>query len=118
MFTIEKTFTFEAAHFLRDFDGDCGRIHGHSYRVVLVLQSATLDATGFVREFRDLDQFKHHLDQNFDHQLLNDIAPFNVINPTTELLACELFGIAKGMFPETACVRVSETAKTSVEYRE
>ena len=113
MWTIEKEFTFEAAHYLRDYDGDCGRVHGHSYRVVLVLQSDELVEPGFVRPFRDLDAFKRFVDETLDHQLLNDKLPFT---PTTEYLAKHLFGVAKAMFPELVKVRVSETAKTWVTY--
>ncbi len=120
MYSIEKIFTFQAAHFLRDYEGDCARLHGHSYSVVLVLSCADDELTepGFVRPFRDLDLFKKFLDETYDHQLLNDIAPFDRINPTTEHLARHLYLVARTMFPEVAKVRVQETAKTWVEYSE
>ncbi len=118
MFTIEKEFHFCASHYLRDDDSACSRMHGHNYIVVLVLRSEYLDDIGFVRPFRDLDRFKQILDEKFDHRTLNDIPPFDETNPTTEMLACVLFHVARKMFPELVKLRVSETPKTWVEYEE
>ena len=118
MWTIEKEFTFCAAHYLRDFSGPCSQVHGHNYIVVLTLEGDHLVEPGFVREFRDLDRFKRFVDENIDHRTLNDVSPFDVVNPTTENLAQWLFFVAKEMFPELVRVRVSETPKTWVEYNE
>lgn len=117
MFTIEKEFHFCASHYLRDHESPCKNMHGHNFVVVLILQSHELDETGFVREFRELDEFKRFLDETLDHKTLNDVAPFDAINPTTEHMAYFLFCIARKMFPELAAVRVSETPKTWVCYR-
>ena len=31
--TLKTEFTFDAAHFIKDYAGPCGRVHGHTYRV-------------------------------------------------------------------------------------
>ena len=116
MFQIEKEFHFCAGHFLRDFDGPCSRQHGHNYIVVVALAGGELVGPGFVREFGELEPFKRFLDEHFDHRNLNDVRPFDVINPTTENLAKHLYHVAKVMFPEVVEVRVSETPKTWVSY--
>jgi 6-pyruvoyltetrahydropterin/6-carboxytetrahydropterin synthase len=120
MFSIQRTFHFYAAHFLRGLpEGHkCTRLHGHTYRVVLVVANDALQGPGFVREFSELDAFENEVKAEFDHKTLNDVSPFDKIEPTTENLAHYLYLTAKRLFPETVEVRVSETESTWVTYRE
>lgn len=112
---ISKVFTFEASHRLRGLPAGhkCGRHHGHSYTVELLLAAPAVDEIGFVVDYGDLDAFKHYLDSTFDHQHLNDVVP---VNPTAENLARHFFEWAKTRWPELVAVRVRETAKTSALY--
>lgn len=122
MYTITKQFAFEAAHRLTGLPPEhpCSRLHGHSYRVELVLQSETLDYRGFVLDYRELDPFKQYVDTYLDHRDLNDWMVDHGNAPTTaENIARVLFDVAFGFglgWPLVA-VRVSETAKTWAEYR-
>jgi hypothetical protein len=52
MYTIAKRFAFSASHIIGGLPDEhpCGRLHGHNYEVEVVLQSATLDPVGFVRD--------------------------------------------------------------------
>lgn len=118
MFTITKRFTFEAAHQLHGLpDGhQCGRLHGHSYAVELVLQSEALTPPGFVVDYGDLAPFANWVKQSLDHRNLNDV----FAAPTTaENLARAMFDVARAIQPDwpLVAVRVFETAKTSAEYR-
>lgn len=116
MFQITKEFCFEAAHALPHLPAGhkCARLHGHSYRVVLVLEAADLNADGFVRDYAALDVVKEYLDRQWDHHDLNAI----IAGPTTaERLARWLFIQYSVEFPELAEVRVSETAKTWASFR-
>lgn len=117
MYSISKQFSFEASHVLRDMPPGhkCGRMHGHSYRVEIVLQSDALDYRGFVRDYGDLSALKDYIDNRLDHHHLNDIIEDN---PTAENIARHLYGICKAIWSETKMVRVSETAKTWAEYSE
>jgi 6-pyruvoyl tetrahydropterin synthase len=56
MYTIAKRFAFSASHVIGELSADhpCGRLHGYNYEVEVSLQSPTLDATGFVRDFHEL----------------------------------------------------------------
>jgi 6-pyruvoyltetrahydropterin/6-carboxytetrahydropterin synthase len=77
-------FTFEASHQLRRDDwsdeentavyGNCVRLHGHSYRLVVTVRGAIDDATGMVVNFRDI---KEAVDQRIidrlDHRHINDV---------------------------------------------
>jgi 6-pyruvoyltetrahydropterin/6-carboxytetrahydropterin synthase len=118
MFVIRKQFSFEAAHQLHGLPNghQCGRLHGHSYRVELVLVAEQLDNIGFVVDYGELKPFRDYLDSNFDHRLLNEIHP-DLEQPTAELIARHLFEVACQWWPqEVAGVRVSETMQTWAEY--
>ncbi|MFW6163967.1 MAG: 6-pyruvoyl trahydropterin synthase family protein, partial [Planctomycetota bacterium] len=44
---------FAAAHRLREYDGNCERLHGHNWRVDVVLRGEALDDLGMVNDFRE-----------------------------------------------------------------
>lgn len=118
MYTITKEFAFEASHELRDMpDGhQCKRNHGHSYRVVVVLQSDILNEYGFVIDFGDLQPLKQYIDSNLDHRFLNDVLEMR--NPTAEKIAEVIFDVCTEWWAGLVCeVRVSETVKTWAIYR-
>jgi 6-pyruvoyltetrahydropterin/6-carboxytetrahydropterin synthase len=124
LYEISKEFTFEAAHQLLTVpEGHkCGRLHGHSYTVVLVLSSDVLDQHGFIVDYGELSEFKDWVDQTLDHRNLNDVfAGYFGRSPGTETtaenLAKFIFGFWTDRWPQLAAVRVSETAKTWAEYR-
>ena len=64
MYTIAKRFTFSASHIIGGLPADhpCARLHGHNYEVEVILQSATLDAVGFVRDYHELSAVKDFID--------------------------------------------------------
>ncbi|WP_030390294.1 6-pyruvoyl trahydropterin synthase family protein [Streptomyces sp. NRRL S-241] len=90
-FTIGKNFTFEAGHRLPGLPPEhkCGRQHGHSYEVEIILTASTLVEPGFVTDFGELAPFKRFLDTVLDHHNLHEILPFE---PTSERLAQFLAG--------------------------
>jgi 6-pyruvoyltetrahydropterin/6-carboxytetrahydropterin synthase len=117
LFEIRKQFSFSASHILKGLpEGHpCGRLHGHNYVIELVLRSESLDAVGFVRDYRALESFKRWVDDVLDHRHLNDSFPA-AGNPTAERLAKEIFMLWKLQIPELCRVRVSETPKTWADY--
>lgn len=90
-FTIGKHFTFQAGHRLPSLPPEhkCGRQHGHSYEVEVIVTSDTLTHPGFVTDFGDLRPFKEFLDEHLDHRNLHEVLP---IEPTSELVAQYLAG--------------------------
>lgn len=112
MYTIEKDFDFSAAHFLEGLpiNHPCASMHGHNYKIRVRLQGP-LNEVGFVRDYRELDEFKKYLDATYDHKLLNTSMPKGV-NPTAENLAYLFYSHLSKDFTEVVAVGVSETPKT------
>jgi 6-pyruvoyltetrahydropterin/6-carboxytetrahydropterin synthase len=87
MFEISRERTFSSAHQLRGYKGACERLHGHNWKIRVHLFAAELDDQGMVIDFRELDRMMREALAPFDHQLLNDVQPFDKINPSAENLA-------------------------------
>jgi 6-pyruvoyltetrahydropterin/6-carboxytetrahydropterin synthase len=78
---------FSSAHYLREYKGKCENLHGHNWEIKAAFCGTKLDNAGMLIDFIDI---KKHLDKiilYLDHKFLNDIEPFNKINPTAENLA-------------------------------
>jgi 6-pyruvoyltetrahydropterin/6-carboxytetrahydropterin synthase len=131
MYSIGKEFSFSAAHRLNglSMDHPCSRLHGHNYVVQVEILSDSIDTTGFVLDYRELDCFKEYLDENVDHQYLNEVYP--EFNPTAENLAKHFYlTVMNGPIGQkleekyehitdfTIAITVSETPKTVAAYTE
>ena len=116
MYSISKEFAFEASHQLTGLPPEhkCSRLHGHSYKVVFVLEAPDLNGAGFVRDYADLDAVREYINGSLDHRHLNDVLGGN---PTSERLAEHLYRRFERRFPELTEVGVSETASTWAVYR-
>ena len=87
MYTIFKDFTFAAAHSIRGHTGGCENLHGHNYRVRVLVEAEELDALGMVIDFADLKVALAEVVGPFDHRVINEIPPFDRRNTTAELLS-------------------------------
>jgi 6-pyruvoyltetrahydropterin/6-carboxytetrahydropterin synthase len=87
MYEVTVEDTFAAGHYLRNYKGKCENPHGHNYKVRVTLQGAELDAAGLLLDFKDLKIVIKPMVDYLDHQMMNDIAPFDVVNPSAENLA-------------------------------
>ena len=73
---------FDAAHYLPGYDGPCANLHGHTWRVDVVLQGSMLNDIGILVDFKDI---KKQLDDILpDHTCLNEEFFFP---PTAERIA-------------------------------
>ncbi|HUW57724.1 MAG TPA: 6-carboxytetrahydropterin synthase QueD [Planctomycetota bacterium] len=89
---------FSAAHRLREYEGDCERLHGHNWAIEVRVRTAQLNHLGMVADFREVKRLVQEVIGRLDHHFLNDIPPFDEINPTTENIARFLFdGLAKAL---------------------
>jgi len=122
MFTIAKRFTFDAAHVLNGLPAGhkCGRLHGHTYTVEAEIATASLVPPGFVTDFAHLTPLRDYINDEFDHELLNDVLD---VEPTAEALARHFFDWCVTMLtPDldgatVRAVRVWETTAAWAEYR-
>lgn len=81
--SLECRFRYESAHFLPKVPAghQCGRMHGHSYHLTVVLQGPVQD-DGFVIDFADVKSIVTPVIKRLDHQTLNEVAGLQ--NPTVE----------------------------------
>lgn len=119
-YRIGKTFSFDAAHRLPGLrEGHkCGRLHGHTYTVEVVLTAPQLTAPGFVTDFGDLWPLKEHIDARLDHRNLDDVME---VPSTSEAIAQQLAewfvaNLEPTIPGELLSVRVSETPTSWAEY--
>jgi 6-pyruvoyltetrahydropterin/6-carboxytetrahydropterin synthase len=82
---------FEAAHFLRGYQGKCENLHGHRYSVVVRLKKAQLNDIGLAFDFTDIKKLLKDIIGRLDHVCLNDIPPFDQINPSAENIASTVY---------------------------
>jgi len=78
---------FSAAHRLRAYKGKCEQLHGHNWHVDLRLAGNDLDPAGMLLDFGDIKRLLGEALRDLDHTYLNDVAPFDTINPSSENLA-------------------------------
>ncbi len=90
-YSISKDFEFAAAHCIPDHPGKCSRLHGHNYRVRVYLQASQLDELGMVVDFAKLKDWMKAVMGHYDHQVLNELPPFDRVNPTAELVSEVVF---------------------------
>jgi 6-pyruvoyltetrahydropterin/6-carboxytetrahydropterin synthase len=91
MYVIVVEQHFEAAHFLRGYQGKCENIHGHRYSVVVRLKAAKLNNIGLAYDFTDVKLQLKGILSEFDHASLNDVPPFDKINPSAENIAATIY---------------------------
>ena len=82
---------FCAAHVLHGYAGACNRVHGHNWTVEVEVECRQLDAVGMGVDFRVLRAAVGRIIEGLDHRMLNEIPPFDEVNPTAENVAAFLF---------------------------
>jgi 6-pyruvoyltetrahydropterin/6-carboxytetrahydropterin synthase len=108
--TLKVRDHFSAAHFLREYQGKCEKLHGHTFRVEVEIEVRKLDSVGLGIDFTVI---KKRLAEILpDHKLLNDVYPFN---PSAENLARRFFEDLAAHFPVKA-VTVWESEDASATY--
>jgi len=115
--SLTKSFTFEAAHWLPTFpEGHkCRRLHGHSFRVDVIVAGEVDPARGYLIDYGDMKAAIEPVQRRLDHYLLNEIPGLE--NPTAENLSKWVYEHLRGALPLLEYVRVHETCTTECEYR-
>ncbi|MDD2479595.1 MAG: 6-carboxytetrahydropterin synthase QueD [Victivallaceae bacterium] len=122
MFEIDTVRSFAAAHQLRGYQGDCSILHGHTWKVKVVLQASELDEIGIAVDFRKLKKVMDEVLEEFDHTNIAELERFREINPTSENIAKTIYQlVSEKMNSKTvkvARVKVYESPETSATYYE
>lgn len=91
MFELTVESSFSSAHNIREYDGACERLHGHNWRVELHVEAEKLDSRGLAIDFKLLKRELNIVVEGLDHRYLNEVEPFDAINPSAENLAKYIF---------------------------
>lgn len=116
---LSKQFAFEAAHFLPGYVGKCAALHGHSYKLSVVVEGGVDQKSGMVIDFVVLAEIvEREIIRKYDHQLLNNFFP----NPTAELVVGAFFDLLSQKINEKTVenvrlvlLRLHETASSYAE---
>ena len=123
MFEVAVEQSFASAHALRNYKGRCENVHGHNWKVQVVIEGEKLDATGMLVDFLDVKSLLGEILDRIDHQFLNEIPPFDVVNPSAENIAEYFYQQLTGKLSETPVpvrireVEIWETEIQSATYR-
>jgi len=114
---------FAAAHALRHYEGKCENLHGHNFAVEAVVEGSRLsEGTEIVLDFKVLKIALKSVLERIDHQVLNNVPPFDEQNPSSENLAKFIYqNMSKEIAPHGVrmySVTVSEKAAQSATYLE
>lgn len=113
---------FASAHTLRDYPGACSRMHGHNWKVETEIIATALNEVGMCVDFKRMKSVANEIGDRLDHRYLNDLEPFDRINPTAENIAAYMYReIAARLNSETVkvcAVTLWETERACVRYSE
>ena len=121
-YTLKVVSDFASAHTLRDYPGACSRMHGHNWKVEAEVIATQLDTVGMGIDFKKIKLAVKVLTDQLDHRYLNEIEPFDSINPTAENIAAWLYqGLSKELNNEhiqVSALTLWETERACVRYTE
>jgi 6-pyruvoyltetrahydropterin/6-carboxytetrahydropterin synthase len=120
MYQVSVEQHFDAAHFLRGYQGRCESLHGHRFRVVARITAPQVDDIGMAYDFTVLKQYLGDILSRFDHTCLNEVPPFDKINPSSENIATTIYDELNpklaGVPVSISSVEVWESPQSGVAY--
>jgi 6-pyruvoyltetrahydropterin/6-carboxytetrahydropterin synthase len=114
---LRKSFQFEAAHFLPHLPAShkCRRLHGHSFKVEIVVEGECDQKLGWVMDYADISEAFKPLWEQLDHYHLNEVSGLE--NPTSENVAIWIWDRLKPKLPLLKEIVVAETCNACCVYR-
>jgi len=121
-YTLKVVSDFASAHTLRDYPGACSRMHGHNWKVELEATATKLDEVGMGVDFKVMKKAVREVTGDLDHYYLNEVEPFDKVNPTAENIAAYLYERLSVMLNsesiKVSAVTLWETERACVRYTE
>ena len=123
MFVVTVQAHYDSAHYLRNYKGKCERMHGHRYVVEVALATDKLDKAGIAFDFVDVKRELRAIADYLDHENLNELPPFDVLEPSAEEQARWIYQELKRKLPAAMSeavlfVKVWETPTQYAMYSE
>jgi len=87
MYEIMIKTEFASAHNLRNYNGVCETLHGHNWKIDILVETKDLDETGLAVDFNVLKKKSNDIINDLDHIYLNEHEAFREINPSSENIA-------------------------------
>jgi len=121
LYTISIETDFAASHQLKGYHGKCRSLHGHTWKVRVEVLALETDSIGISIDFRKLRTIAENVIEKIDHKHLNEVPPFDEINPTAENLARTIYTQIREKLPppiRMSRVTVWESVRHAVSYSE
>ncbi|MBE9536909.1 MAG: 6-carboxytetrahydropterin synthase QueD [Proteobacteria bacterium] len=121
MFEVMIKTEFASAHNLRDYKGACEAMHGHNWKIDILVEAKELDATGLAVDFNVLKEKSGTIIGDLDHIYLNEHTAFKAQNPSSENIAKYIFDSLKKDLPDSVKLKkitVWETDDAAASYYE
>jgi 6-pyruvoyltetrahydropterin/6-carboxytetrahydropterin synthase len=122
MYEIKIIGEFSSAHKLKSYKGKCENLHGHNWKIELIVTGEILNSIGLLVDFRILKKKLNIVLKNLDHKNLNLIPFFRDKNPSSENIAFFIYKkmeqILKGYPLKVKKVTVWENEKQCASYYE
>ncbi|MBS3886183.1 MAG: 6-carboxytetrahydropterin synthase QueD [Dethiobacter sp.] len=113
MLSITKTFNFDSAHWLTDYEGSCGQLHGHRFKLEITVAGELVD--GMVMDFGELKEIVKPVVEQLDHKCLNHILPFRT---TAENILGYVVNEVAGKLPARVSLKKARLWETPTSYAE
>ncbi len=91
MYRLKVVTSFAAAHNLNNYQGECENLHGHNWRVEVVVKARELDKAGLCIDFKILKAETKELLATLDHKYLNELEQFRGLSPSSENISRFIF---------------------------
>ncbi|WP_038057933.1 6-carboxytetrahydropterin synthase QueD [Thermodesulfobacterium hydrogeniphilum] len=108
MFRLKVKDYFSAAHFLKNYGGLCENLHGHNWKVELIVEGSQLNEADLLIDFKVLKKILKEVLDELDHILINDHPYFFKVNPSSERLAEFIFKKAQEKLKKHPNIKVKE----------
>jgi len=91
MYELKIISQFAAAHQLREFEGECEKLHGHNWKIEVTACGNRLEKNGLLIDFRVIKAATKKVLDGLDHKFLNELESFKDSNPSSENIARHIF---------------------------
>jgi 6-pyruvoyltetrahydropterin/6-carboxytetrahydropterin synthase len=113
---IYKDFSFDSAHSLPNVPAShkCGRLHGHTFKLRIVVSGPVGTESGWIMDFADIKAQFNPIYEQLDHRFLNEITGLE--NPTSEILVQWIWQRLKPVLPQLSRLELKETCTSGCVY--